>query len=78
VRGKIVLCDYDDIYTYPAKVGFASGAAGLIFRTTSPLAVPDLYALPAIQISASDGNSVFSYLNSTRYTTFLQSIKHHT
>ncbi|WVY91663.1 hypothetical protein V8G54_037177 [Vigna mungo] len=51
VRGKIVLCD-DNIYTSPSKVGFASGAAAVIFRSTSPLVVADVYALPAIHITA--------------------------
>ncbi|KOM46964.1 hypothetical protein LR48_Vigan07g066800 [Vigna angularis] len=64
VKGKIVLCDG---YTPSPYVGFASGAAGLIFifPSTAPLVVAEVYALPAISITASDGNSVFSYLKST-------------
>ncbi|XP_014503001.1 cucumisin [Vigna radiata var. radiata] len=64
VKGKIVLCDG---YTPSQYVGFASGAAGLIFifPSTAPLVVADIYALPAISITASDGDTVFSYLRST-------------
>ncbi|KAL9316296.1 hypothetical protein ACSQ67_017297 [Phaseolus vulgaris] len=60
VRGKIVLCD-----RYNPSVGFASGAAGVIFRSTLPLVVADVLALPAIHISEKDGNSVYNYLKST-------------
>ncbi|WVY89670.1 hypothetical protein V8G54_035184 [Vigna mungo] len=64
VKGKIVLCDA--LFT-SSGVGFASGAAGLIFifPSTAPLVVAEVYALPAIRITASDGNTVFSYLKST-------------
>ena len=70
MRGKIVLCD-----RYNPSVGFASGAAGVIFRSTLPLVVADVLALPAIHISEKDGNSVYNYLKSTRYKTFHQHIK---
>ncbi|WVY91659.1 hypothetical protein V8G54_037173 [Vigna mungo] len=59
VRGKIVLCDG---YTSSPYVGFASGAAGLIFTDTF---VAEVFALPVISITASDGDSVFSYMKST-------------
>ncbi|BAT81171.1 hypothetical protein VIGAN_03084100 [Vigna angularis var. angularis] len=62
VKGKIVLCHG---YTPSAYVGFASGAAGLIFSSTLPLVGAGVFALPAIRITASDGNSVSSYLKST-------------
>ncbi|XP_052735812.1 cucumisin isoform X1 [Vigna angularis] len=62
VKGKIVLCDD---YTPSPYVGLASGAAGLIFSSTLPLVGADVFALPAIHITASDGNSVSSYLKST-------------
>ncbi|KAK7378467.1 hypothetical protein VNO80_03909 [Phaseolus coccineus] len=62
VSGKIVLCDG---YPPSERVGFASGAAGVIFRSTLPLVVPDIFALSAIHISESDGNSVYNYLKST-------------
>ena len=75
MRGKIVFCDGLSSSKY---VGFASGAAGLIFNSSGPLVAAEVYALPAIRLSTSDGNSVSSYLKSTRYKTFLQSIKDHT
>ena len=75
VRGKIVLCNG---YSPPSLVGLASGAAGLIFLSTLPLVVADVFALPAIHISATDGKSVYSYLRSTRYKTFHHFIKDHT
>ncbi|CAJ1970957.1 unnamed protein product [Sphenostylis stenocarpa] len=62
VSGKIVLCDG---YSHSSRVGFASGAAGLIFRSTLPLVVADIFALPAVHITASDGNLVYSYIKST-------------
>ncbi|ESW13822.1 hypothetical protein PHAVU_008G229100 [Phaseolus vulgaris] len=62
VRGKIVFCDG---YLPPPYVGFASGAAGVIFNSVSPLLVADVHALPTIHISARDGNFVFNYLKST-------------
>ncbi|KAK7372432.1 hypothetical protein VNO80_05810 [Phaseolus coccineus] len=62
VRGKIVLCDG---YYPSARVGFASGAAGVIFSSTLPLVAADVFALPAIHTSARDGNSVYNYLKST-------------
>ncbi|KAL9316301.1 hypothetical protein ACSQ67_017302 [Phaseolus vulgaris] len=62
VRGKIVLCDG----YYPSeRVGFASGAAGVIFSSTLPLVAADVFALPAMHISANDGQSVYNYLKST-------------
>jgi len=68
VRGKIVLCDDDST---SGNVGFASGAAGLIFASTPPLVFANsIFALPAIQITQSDWNFVHSYLKSTRYKTF--------
>jgi len=69
VKRKIVLCDG---YSSSPSVGFASGAAGLIFSSTLSLLTGAIFALPAIHISASDGSSVSSYLKSTRYKTFLQ------
>jgi len=72
VRGKIVFCDG---YLPPPYVGFASGAAGVIFNSVSPLLVADVHALPTIHISARDGNFVFNYLKSTRYKSFHQHIK---
>jgi len=72
VRGKIVLCDG----YYPSeRVGFASGAAGVIFSSTLPLVAADVFALPAMHISANDGQSVYNYLKSTRYKIFYQHIK---
>ncbi|ESW13821.1 LOW QUALITY PROTEIN: hypothetical protein PHAVU_008G229000 [Phaseolus vulgaris] len=62
VRGKIVLCDG---YASSVRVGFASGAAGIIFRSTLPLVVADAFALPEVHISSSDGQSVYNYLKST-------------
>ncbi|XP_068485531.1 cucumisin-like isoform X2 [Phaseolus vulgaris] len=62
VRGKIVLCDG----YYPSeRVGFASGAAGVIFSSTLPLVAAYVFALPAMHISANDGQSVYNYLKST-------------
>ena len=75
VKGKIVLCEG---YSSPSLVGFASGAGGLIFTSTLPLVVADVFALPAIHITLSDGKSVYSYLKSTRYKTFHHFIKDHT
>jgi len=75
VKGKIVFCEHS---SSPRRVGFASGAAGVIFATTSPLDNADVFALPAIQITATDGKSVYSYLKSTRYKTFHHFIKDHT
>ena len=69
VKRKIVLCDG---YSSSPYVGFASGAAGLIFSSTLNLLTGEIFALPAIHISASDGSSVSSYLKSTRYKTFPQ------
>ncbi|QCE01275.1 Peptidase S8 [Vigna unguiculata] len=63
VKRKIVLCDG---YSSSPYVGFASGAAGLIFSSTLNLLTGEIFALPAIHISASDGSSVSSYLKSTR------------
>ncbi|XP_014503787.1 cucumisin-like [Vigna radiata var. radiata] len=68
VKGKIVLCDaVTPSFPYFGYAGFASGAAGLIFifPSTAPLVVAVVYALPAISITASDGNTVLSYLRST-------------
>nr|XP_007141831.1 hypothetical protein PHAVU_008G229300g [Phaseolus vulgaris]ESW13825.1 hypothetical protein PHAVU_008G229300g [Phaseolus vulgaris] len=62
VRGKIVLCDG---YASSVRVGFASGAAGVIFRSTLPLVVAGVFALPEVHISSSDGQSVYNYLKST-------------
>ncbi|KAL9316298.1 hypothetical protein ACSQ67_017299 [Phaseolus vulgaris] len=62
VRGKIVLCDG---YASSVRVGFASGAAGVIFSSTLPLVVAGVFAFPAVHISSSDGQSVYNYLKST-------------
>jgi len=68
VRGKIVLCDG---YASSVRVGFASGAAGVIFSSTLPLVVAGVFAFPAVHISSSDGQSVYNYLKSTRYKLFI-------
>ncbi|XP_017410255.1 cucumisin [Vigna angularis] len=66
VKGKIVLCDG---YTPSQYVGLASGAAGLIFTATLTSVSVEAFAMPTIQITPSDGNSVSSYLKSTRNPT---------
>jgi len=72
VSGKIVLCDG---YASPKFVEFASGAAGVIFRTAFVSSIgPDVHALPSLYISESDGKSVYNYLKTTRYKTFHQHI----
>jgi len=48
VKGKIVLCDR---YSPSPNVGFASGAAGLIFTSTLTFLTADIFALPAIHIN---------------------------
>ncbi|TKY56804.1 Cucumisin protein [Spatholobus suberectus] len=60
VKGKIVLCD-----GY-REVGFASGAAGIIFQSNGSKVVADIFALPAVHISHNDGNLIYSYIKSTR------------
>ncbi|KAK7372426.1 hypothetical protein VNO80_05804 [Phaseolus coccineus] len=63
VKGKIVLCDG---YAPPPLVGFASGAAGIIFRSAfMSLLSADVHALPSVHIGASDGMAVLNYLKST-------------
>ena len=71
MSGRIVLCEG---YTSSFRLGFASGAAGVIFTSTSPLVVADVFALPTLHINLNDGQSVYNYLKSTRYRTFHQKI----
>ncbi|XP_027329579.1 cucumisin-like [Abrus precatorius] len=61
VKGKIVLCDG---YRGPKSLGLASGAAGIIFRSSSSKAVAHIFALPATHLSQNDGTLVYSYIKS--------------
>ncbi|CAJ1970956.1 unnamed protein product [Sphenostylis stenocarpa] len=65
VKGKILLCDK---IPFPSFVGLAQGAAGVIIRSDAvPLDVSKVFALPAVHISLSDGNLIYSYLKSSSY-----------
>ncbi|KAI4299498.1 hypothetical protein L6164_032956 [Bauhinia variegata] len=62
VKGKVVLCDG---FTGPMKLGFASGAAGIVMHSDAIKDNAYSYALPASHINSEDGNSIYTYLTTT-------------
>ncbi|XP_057433220.1 cucumisin-like [Lotus japonicus] len=68
VKGKIVVCEE---IGEPKKIGFFSGAAGVIFGGVSPKDLQPSFALPATFLRRGNIRNVLSYMEATRsYKTF--------
>lgn len=68
VKGKIVLCDG---ISGAKKVGFASGAAGIVMHSEEIKDTGSSYALPASHIYTQDANDVYTYMTTTRYMIYI-------
>ncbi|XP_057439870.1 cucumisin-like [Lotus japonicus] len=66
VKGKIVVCEYIE---EPKKVGFFSGAAGVIFGAVYPKDLAPSFALPATFLSRGNIRNVLLYMEATRNPT---------
>ncbi|XP_057441874.1 cucumisin-like isoform X2 [Lotus japonicus] len=62
VKGKIVVCEKIE---EPKKIGFFSGAAGVIFGGVSPKDLPTSFALPATFLSRGNIRNVLLYMEAT-------------
>lgn len=60
VKGKLVLCDGLTNGSGP----FFAGAAGALMQSTLPTDVARSFPLPASHLERSDGNDIFTYMNS--------------
>ncbi|KAF7816385.1 cucumisin-like [Senna tora] len=66
VKGKIVLCDG---FVGAKKVGFASGAAGIVMHSDGAKDTGYSFALPASYIYTQDADNIYGYMTSTKNPT---------
>lgn len=66
VKGKIVLCDGTTGYG-----AYFAGAVGVILQSRPVADVLDPLPMPASCLGLDSGNSIYYYINSTRYTQVL-------
>ena len=64
VKGKIVLCDGENDGTGQ----LLAGAAGTVMQGRRPDSSAFAFPLPAAYLSLEDGANIYSYINSTRYS----------
>lgn len=74
VKGKILVCVRgSNGRTEKGLIAANAGAVGMILvndKNSGTELLADPHVLPASQISFSDGNFVFAYINSTKYLTY--------